>query len=320
MKNGKPESINVCASPYYLGIDGGGTKTVFKLVNENGDIIREVRKGASNPNDIGMENTLSVLRDGITEVCAGIPYSRITMFAGIAGGGMSGNNAKILRCFFHEFSFFAFENSSDIENLSALSDDEKRILVIMGTGFIVYAINSTEKKRIAGWGQLFDDGGSGYTIGRDAITAVLSASDGSGQQTILTTLMEEKIGETAEAHLTKFYQGGKRYIAEFASIVFRAAEADDAVALSILEKNMRFAADKINTALAFLNDNHGDANIPVLFAGGISNQNEVLFPLMEKYIPYHNYHLIPLPNDPVEGAIKQARKIFEAKIKESDIF
>jgi N-acetylglucosamine kinase-like BadF-type ATPase len=320
MKNENSKSIKACASPYYLGIDGGGTKTVFRLVDEDGHTVKEVRKGTSNPNDIGMEIALSVLRDGIAEACEGIAYSQITVFAGIAGGGMSGNNAEILRQFFCKFSFFAFENGSDIENLSALSDDEKRILVIMGTGFIVYAINGTKKKRIAGWGQLFDEGGSGYTIGKDAIVAVLSAGDGSGKQTILTTFMEEKIGETAEAHLAKFYQGGKRYIAEFASVVFRAAEAGDAVALTILENNMRFVAEKISTALAFLNSTTNDADIPVMLAGGISNQSEILFPLIEKHITCDNYHLIPLTDEPVEGAIRRARKIFEAKIKEGDAF
>ena len=73
---------------YFLGIDGGGTKTVFKLVDENGIAIREIRKGAANPNDIGMENAITLLRSGISEVCQGIPYSDITMFAGIAGGGL----------------------------------------------------------------------------------------------------------------------------------------------------------------------------------------------------------------------------------------
>jgi N-acetylglucosamine kinase-like BadF-type ATPase len=314
------KTTKTCALPYYLGVDGGGTKTLFRLVDKNGHTIRDVLKGTSNPNDIGMENTLSVLRDGITESCVGIPYSSITMFAGIAGGGMSGNNTEILNRFFREFSFFAFANGSDIENLFALSDDEQRVLVIMGTGFIVYAINGAEKKRISGWGQLFDEGGSGYTLGKDAITAVLSAGDGSGKQTLLTSFMEEKIGETAEAHLTKFYQGGKRYIAEFSSIVFRAAEAGDAVALTILEKNMRFAAEKINAALAFLNKRQNTADIPVMLAGGISKQSEKLFPLIEKHMTYDNYHLIPLTVEPVEGAIRRAKQIFEDTIKESAIF
>ncbi|MBR7161268.1 MAG: hypothetical protein IKD07_02515 [Clostridia bacterium] len=308
-------------SRYYLGIDGGGTKTCFKLVDEEGTVLANVCKGASNPNDVGMEKTLAVLEDGISEACKGIPCSQITMFAGIAGGGMSGDHAEVLHRFFEKFSFFAFENGSDIENLASLSDEEKRILVIMGTGFIVYAINGTEKKRISGWGQLFDDGGSGYTLGRDAVSAVLSEIDGSGRKTVLTSLFEKTLGESAEAHLTEFYKGGKRYIAGFAPLVFQAAEMNDVEAMAILDRNMRFVAEKIGTALAFLRKTPSRTEIPVLFGGSLCRQSEVLFPLIQKYIAFDGYQLV-LPNsEPVDGAVRRAKEIYKNyKIEEDEIF
>lgn len=297
---------------YFLGIDGGGTKTAFKLVDENGLVIRKVYKNGCNPNDIGIENTFALLEHGINEVCRGIPFSNITMFAGIAGGGLTGDNVKILNRFFDKFGFFAFDNGSDIENLVALSDYEKCILVIMGTGFIVYALNGEERKRISGWGQFFDDGGSGYSIGRDAITAVLLAHDGSGKQTVLTTLLEQRLGESAEMHLAKFYQGGKRYIASFCDLVFEAVKSGDKVACEILEKNMEFVAHRINTAAVGLEP---QKELSVLFSGGISAKNDVLFPLIEKHITEKNCTLTRLENEPVEGALRRATKIFETKMQ-----
>ena len=300
---------------YFLGIDGGGTKTVFKLTDENGAVIRTALKGSVNPNDIGMENALMLLKEGIHEVCRDIPYSSITMFAGISGGGLSGNNAEIFRQFFKKFGFLAFENGSDIENLVALSDHEKCILVIMGTGFIVYALGGADRKRIAGWGQFFDDGGSGYTIGKSVISAVLSAGDGSGKNTLLTTLMEEKLGESAEAHLTKFYNGGKRYIAEFAGLAFVGYEQNDPVSIEILEKDMAFVAGKIDTALSTLTNYAVAEKIPVLFSGGISNQNDILFPLIQKHMKRSDCTLSQIKNEPVDGALKRAKTIFDEKMK-----
>ena len=301
---------------YFLGIDGGGTKTVFQLADKNCTVIREIRKGAANPNDIGMENAITLLRSGISEICQGIPYSDITMFAGIAGGGLSGDNAKILNRFFSEFGFFAFDNGSDIENLVSLRDEDPRILVIMGTGFIVYAINGTERKRIAGWGQFFDDGGSGYTLGKDAITAVLCAGDGSGKPTLLTKLMEDKIGETAEAHLVQFYQGGKSYIAEFAELVFLASSGGDEIANAILENNLSFVAHRIDTALNALTKHpQNKMPIPVFFSGGISRKSDIIFPIIEKHLRNCSCQLIRLDNEPVDGAIRRASKIFEETIQ-----
>ncbi len=295
---------------YFLGIDGGGTKTAFKLTDENGNVIREILKGAANPNDIGMENATAILKSGVLEACLGIPFSEITMFAGIAGGGLTGNNAEILHRFFQQFGFFAFENGSDIENLVALSDRDPRILVIMGTGFIVYAINGTERKRISGWGQLFDDGGSGYTLGRDAITAALCDGDGSGKPTLLTALLTERLGESAEAHLAEFYRGGKRYIAGFSDLVFQAAEQDDAVAIGILEKNLAFAAQKIDTAANALHSASDITEVPVFFSGGISRKSDVIFPIIEKCLQTHVCTLIQATEEPVDGAVKRAKQIY----------
>ena len=299
---------------YFLGIDGGGTKTVFKLIDENGAVIHTVLKGSANPNDIGMEQALSLLKEGIHEVSRGIAYSSITMFAGISGGGLSGNNAEIFRQFFKKFGFFAFENGSDIENLVSLSDYEKCILVIMGTGFIVYALDGASRKRISGWGQFFDSGGSGYTLGKSVISAVLSAGDGSGKETLLTALLEEHLGESAEAHLTKFYSGGKRYIAEFAGLAFEGYEKSDPVAIEILEKDMAFVANKIDTALAILKSSTSES-IPVLFSGGISNKGDILFPLIQKHMKERSCTLSQIPNEPVDGALRRAKKIFEEKMK-----
>lgn len=302
---------------YFLGIDGGGTKTSFKLTDKNGMLLNKVSKGTSNPNDIGIEQTLAVLKDGINEVCKGIPYNKVTLFAGLAGFGTPGDNTDVLSRLLDKFGFYAYCSGNDIENIAALSDYKKCILVIMGTGFNVYAINGAKKKGFAGWGQLFDDGGCGYTLGRDAITAALSAEDGSGNPTLLTELFIKRLGQTAGAHLTKFYQGGKRYIAEFAELVFQAVAAQDSVAMEILEKNATFTAGKINAALRELNADAAAESIPVVFAGGISKQHNTLFPLIQKHITT-KCDLMHLEHEPVDGAVLKAKNLFEERSKKQE--
>lgn len=297
---------------YFLGIDGGGTKTAFKLIDKSGMLLKQIYKGPSNPHDIGIEQTLTVLKDGINEVCKGIPYNRVTLFAGLAGFGTSGDSTPVLSRFLDKFGFFAYSSGNDIENIAALSDYEKCILVIMGTGFNVYAINGSFKRCFAGWGQLFDEGGCGYTLGRDAITATLCAKDGSGAPTMLTNLFKERLGQGPDAHLTKFYEGGKKYIAEFADLVFKAAALGDGIAEEILQKNARFVAKKINAALKELTDSTAGQPVPIVFAGGISKQHKVLFPLIEKHLAA-SCQLMHLESEPVDGAILKARQLFTEK-------
>ena len=299
---------------YYLGIDGGGTKTLFRLADAYGRKIKDVCKGPSNPNDIGMDAAMALLKEGINEVCGDISHADIVMFAGLSGGGMTGNNAEKFKHFFENFDFCAFENGSDIENLVSLTEEGRRVLVIMGTGFIVYALDGEMRRRIAGWGQFFDDGGSGYTLGRDAITAVLDAFDGSGEATLLTALLEVRIGEPAEKHLGTFYRGGKSYIASFADLVFVAAERGDHIAANILERNMAFVAEKIRTAL--LGFSAGEAEIPVYMAGGLTKRADVLFPLIEKHLANASCKLLCMDKEPVEGALRRAKTILIEKRRE----
>ncbi len=83
---------------YYIGIDGGGTKTEFVLADENGNALTSLLKEGSNPNDKGIENSYNILLKGIQELLKGkeISPQNIFIFAGISGAAV-GNNAKILK-------------------------------------------------------------------------------------------------------------------------------------------------------------------------------------------------------------------------------
>lgn len=294
---------------YCLGIDGGGTKTAFKLADENGKVLRSICKGASNPNDIGIDNTTRLLDEGIREICRDLPCGSIAMYAGISGGGLTGNHAKALHRHFEKYGFLSFDNGSDIENLAALTHCDPCVLFIMGTGMILFALSGGARHRIAGWGQYFDDGGSGYTLGRDAVSAALCAGDGSGEKTVLRDMMTARLGETPEAHVSAFYREGKRHIAAMADLVFDAAAQGDAVAQQILDRNMAYAARMIDTALRYVD---ASQPVPVFFSGGVSTRHDVLFPLIRSHLQSENCRLIRLEQEPVDGALLLARQLLQS--------
>ena len=67
-----------------LGIDGGGTKTEFVLTDSNGTVIKRILKSGCNPNDIGIDKTTEIIRDGINSVLADHPFLK-NVFMGISG-------------------------------------------------------------------------------------------------------------------------------------------------------------------------------------------------------------------------------------------
>ena len=72
-------------SIYFLGIDGGGTKTELALSDHDGKIISQIILDGCNPNTVGIENTKRIIKDGIAQVCKDIPISSVAIYAGIAG-------------------------------------------------------------------------------------------------------------------------------------------------------------------------------------------------------------------------------------------
>ena len=272
---------------YYLGIDGGGTKTDFALADENGVILRRVILGASNPNDVGFEKAFATLKEGIQDVCDTYPYHRISVFAGLAGCS-SAENLPRIGAFLSSFGFAKADNHNDAQNaVAAALDGEDGIAVILGTGSIAYAKHGTELYRIGGYGYLFGDMGSGYAIGRDTVLAALQYEDGSGENTLLHAYVKNACGtETVLASIDLFYKEGKKEIAAYAPLAFKAYAKGDAKAQKILTENLSAIAALIKGGAKKL---PGDT-VRVMLCGGLTKAEDILLPLLSSLLENEQKH------------------------------
>ncbi len=275
---------------FYLGIDGGGTKTEFALADSNGNIIKTVCLGTSNPSDIGIENALNVLRVGIIEVCENIPKSNISVFAGLAGGSLAGISEQISG-FLSKFGFADTKNGSDAMNaVSASLGDADGISVIMGTGSVTFAQVNGKTHRVGGYGYLLGDAGSGFSIGREAILAALRFEDGSGEETVLYEAVRKKCGtESVLESLGKFYSGGKRMIAQYAPLVMNAYEGGDKVAERILFDDLEQVAQTIRGAAKFLRNKKEP--IRVVLCGGLCTKDDIIYRALCEIMAKENYSI-----------------------------
>lgn len=287
---------------WFLGIDGGGTKTALALADSSGKIVATLRTDCCNPIDIGFERSKEVLSDAVYRICRNIRLSQVTMYAGIAGG-TSGGMKEALREFFSGFGFERFDNDSDNKNIIAagLGDDDG-ISVILGTGICVWSKSRGKFSRVAGWGYLIDDGGSAYNIGRDALSAYYRASDGSGSETLLTGMINEII-DSPEELLKNIYADGKKRIAGFSPLVFKAAEMGDRLSEEILNRNFSFAADLIRVAARAF---PAGLQIKVVLAGGLTEQPTCVERLAKVLGDKKRFDLKILNCEPVEGALRLA--------------
>lgn len=288
---------------YYLGIDGGGTKTAFVLEDHQGNVVSELILGPSNPNDIGMERSLSLLQSGIGEVCRGIDKRTVSVFAGIAGG-MSKSNADAFDKYLSTSGFGRIGHGSDLENARELAlRGGDGVVAILGTGSIAYAQYGGVCKRIGGWGYLLDNGGSGYDLGRDALNAALCAIDGTGTSTVLCRLLEEKLEASIPDAIPTIYSGGKRLIASCAEVLFEACDRKDAVAMNILDRNMKRIAHMLKIGQQYVGSDHA----PLVLMGGLCRRKDLLEPVIQKHLDLSN-PLIFSSEPMVKGAVLLARK------------
>ena len=290
---------------YYLGIDGGGTKTDLVLTDHHGNRLRAMRVSGCNPVDIGFDAAAALLKNAICDICADVPLSSVCVFAGIAGGISAGMKERFSD-FFESFHFRAFGNDSDNVNAIAAGLGKRDgIVVTIGTGVCAFIQQNRQYSRIAGWGYLIDNGGSGYNLGRDALNAYFCAIDGTGPATDLSQQIDGIFPGGAQKIIEFIYSGGKKAVASFAPAVFAAIENDDAVARKILAQNVKAISHIIETAAK----RFSDETIPVVLVGGLTNQPIVLDSIRATIQSPERFDFRILDCKPVDGAILLAREL-----------
>ena len=288
---------------YLVGIDVGGTKSDFLLCDENENQLKRVILGAGNPNDIGIDACISLLSQGLDELCENIAPDAV--FAGVSGGGYGENAIKIKEFLKNRYPEAKVDNGTDALNLINCSRFENAGALICGTGSALFLRTEGRLLRFGGWGHFFDDGGSGYDIGREALRFLLDCEEKSAQMLDfpLCRLLLDRLGSSAHDALSDFYKKGKTYVASFSPLVFEACEQGDVTARQIIERNVATVAERIESAL---NTACGMSGIEeIICAGGLFN-SPIFYELL---IGKTQAPLSLLTVPPVMGACRAARRL-----------
>ncbi len=245
---------------YFVGVDGGGTKTALVVCTADGCEIASAVCGPLNYNFIGLDAALDNLQAGIAAL--GIPVGSIAAI-GIGDPSIDDESESPVA---KEFAKRAtnlldvpvYIRSDAYMTLFALTGGQKSgVLIISGTGSM--AIGEDDAGNISvtgGWGRLTGDEGSGYYIGLEGIRAALRAADGVAPQTALTTAVLEYFGVRALRDLISvFYGDSEPDIAGFSKMVAKCANDGDKVAKDIL---LDAAAHLVRYASVLVENCHAD--------------------------------------------------------------
>ncbi len=237
---------------YIIGIDGGGTKTVGILATQTGQILARVQSGPANYHVVGETQTQAVLESVVGKLCEKAGVSRtgpIRFCLGMAGLGRA-TDREVIGKMCDKLGIRDCPNRAQRilthdAHIALVGGTGKQegVIVISGTGAIVYGINADGKEgRASGWGYLLGDEGSGYDIAIKGLRAVVRAADGRDDPTELTNRMLDTLELNAPSELIRWSQAASRdAIAGLAAVVFDTARTIDAIA----ERIVNDAADEL---------------------------------------------------------------------------
>lgn len=239
---------------YFLGIDGGGTKTTCLVTDEK---LNEIYRTVGSSVNFYSEG-LGTARENMKNMLGSIKNDTgISHFDGVCVGSSAlfgRADDKTL----HDFCDGVFDADSvimDSDLFIALKASEKEnvTVVIAGTGSMVAGFNAAgEVITRGGWGYILGDEGSGYRIALDGIRAAVRSLDGTGESTVLGEYLLEFSGVRKKEELVDaFYNPEKdrKAIAAFAPFVSRAASEGDAAAEKILFTQCELLADCVSAIL-----------------------------------------------------------------------
>ena len=226
----------------FLGVDGGGTKTLVVLLDAENNIVAEGLAGASNPMRVGIEKAVTNISEAINLACDKSNQSItdiVSAALGLAGVRRNDIRLRIRERIARKLHIKSVEVVTDADiALYGATKDKAGLVVIAGTGSICLGKNEKGEKAFAGgWGPLAGDEGGGAGIARRALQEIAKASDGRGHLTKLSQrAMEYFRAGKPEDLVVAIYapQIDNMRIAGFARLVVETAAEGDEVAVQIL--------------------------------------------------------------------------------------
>ena len=305
--------------PYYLGIDGGGSKTTC-AVGDASLLLATATSGPSNIVRVGEARARESLHAAVRQACAaaGITEQQVERACIGASGAGREETANLVRQILAEIlprpSHDAIRVVADTEiALAAAFGSGPGVIVIAGTGSIAYGRNAHgQTARAGGWGFAVSDEGSAHWIGRAAVAAVLRATDltyGAAEQILHQEFITALCGAGGVTSISDLARAANAVPPpDFAALFPAVAASKDELALRILSNAGIELANiaAIVTRRLFSDDNK---TVPVAMIGGVFRHSMLtrgdFYNELGRLDP--RVTINPLVVEPVQGALQMAR-------------
>jgi len=280
----------------FLGIEGGGTRTVALLADRCGKIHSRLESG---PLNLKLSADAAVLRR-LREIKRGLASQPTSVALCLAGCRTVADHARARGLAERVWPGVPayVGNDTDSALAAAFGPRGSGIAIISGTGSCVCGRNGAQAARAGGWGHLLGDHGSGYWIAMTGLRAAIREYDRHGRINQRLRRALRRLCLNSSDELVDWIQGASKDIV--AALATDMLEGDAGLMLqaaSFLAQDCHAVAQKL-----------GLATPRVALSGGVLRHNRKLAILVGNRVRtmLPGAKIIRAPSDSAVGALRLA--------------
>ena len=263
---------------FYMGIDGGGSKTHAILVNDAGSIVDEVYTGAANISS-DVQRAHASITAAIEMLLAkhGIVASQIKIGVGVAGFSSVANREQLL--YWLQQRFFNVKIAADC-HIACLAAHGKNNggIVICGTGVVGYTIDNGISRQFGGWGFPHGDFGGAAWFGLQLANRLCIMLDGMIAPTpVITKLFEDNFNGDKSSYKNWLAQA-RAY--DFAKLAASILSYSHFFSDYYIKQLIQDGANYLRQLLVVMKES--SPKLEIKLAGGLA---DIYLPVLKTYFP-----------------------------------
>lgn len=303
---------------WYVGVDGGGTKTEIAVSHADGIPVKTVLYPTCSYRSIPMEEAISRVVNGIRECLdsAGVSLADCAgCCVGMPSYGENQENDKIIMAEMEKVLApmpIYLVNDGEVGWAGSLACEEG-IHVVSGTGTIAFGRDKNQTfDRSGGWGYFMGDEGSCYWVGLEAMHLFAKQADGRVPRGALYDIVTKAFDlkdayQLIDIAMADFVTHRDR-VADFQRYAMQAALAGDESVNAVYEA----AADELASLVKALQTRleFSMERIPVSYSGGLFCSEELILKPLRARVEALGCELQTPKHSAIEGALLLAMEKF----------
>lgn len=252
---------------YFVGVDGGGSKSRLRIESADGKLLAETMAGPGSIR-LSVEKSWDAINSAFNKAVkmANLDLKEHRFYAGM---GLAGCEIPEAYQQFintpHPFAVLELQSDAHAACLGAHNGKHGAIIII-GTGTIGYAIHDNKIIRVGGWGFPQGDEGSGAWLGLEAIRLTLHWIDGRIEETPLLKSIFDEFGGHVQQFISWTSYAKSTDFARFAPLVIQHSHLQDPWAIKLLKEGARNIEEMAST----INKKNGPTPLPICLFGGLA--------------------------------------------------